>query len=102
LLSGVDQLPQSGSRVGDDELEQAVEFAILQGYAGSAEGVEVGEYLSGAGDLALFAGDVRGVGAEVDGDVETIFEQAEILVACAVKGLDAGSDFDCLFDQAGI
>ena len=73
LLSGVDELSEGGFGVGDDQLEQAVELAILKDYAGSAEGVEIGEDLCGSGYLRFFAGYVDGVGAEVDGDVESIF-----------------------------
>jgi hypothetical protein len=34
-----------------------------------------------------------GVGAEIDGDVETIFEEAEVFVAGPVQGLNARGDF---------
>ena len=67
--------------------------------AGFAEGVEVGEDLFDAGYAVGFAGDVDGVGAEVDGDVELVFEEAEVFVVGPVEGFDAGGDFEGFFYQ---
>ena len=39
-----------------------------------------------------------GIGAKVDGEVEIVFEQAEVFVAGAVKWFDAGCDFDRFFN----
>ena len=43
LLAGVDEGFEGDGGVGDDELEHAVEFAVVEVDAGLAEGVEVGE-----------------------------------------------------------
>jgi len=77
-----------------------MEFAILEDDAGSAERVEIGEDLRGAGYLGFFAGDVNCVGAEVDRDFESIFKEPKIFVAWAVKRLNTGRDFDGLFNQS--
>ena len=77
-----------------------MKFAILEYHAGSAKRVEIGEDLRGAGYLSFFAGDVNGVGAEVDGDVESIFKESKIFIAWAVKRLNTGRDFDGLFNQS--
>ena len=87
--------------VGDDELEEGLEFAILEDDSGLAEAVEVGKDLGGAAYGCFFAADVDGVGAEVDGDAETVFEEAKVFVAGSVEGFDAGGDVECFFDQAG-
>jgi hypothetical protein len=42
---------------------------------------------------------VDAVGAEIDGDVEFVLEEAEIFVVCPVEGFDARSDFEGFFDQ---
>ena len=52
-----------------------------------------------AGDAVWFAGDVDGVGAEIDGDVELVLEEAEVFVVGPVEGFDARGDFEGFFDQ---
>jgi hypothetical protein len=46
------------------------------------------------------AGDLEGVGAEIDGDVEAVFHQAEIFIAGPIQGLNAGGDVERFFYQA--
>ncbi len=101
LLARVDQLAQGACRVGDQELEQSVEFTVLQRDAGAAECIKVGEDLRGASDLEVLAGDVDGVRAEIDLYMEAVFKEPKILVTRAVEGFNTGSDVDCFFDQAG-
>ena len=67
--------------------------------AGLAEGVEVEKDLLDAGDGLKFAGDVDGVGAEIDGDVKLVLEEAEVFVVGPVEGFDARGDFEGFFDQ---
>ena len=52
-----------------------------------------------AGDAVGFAGDMDGVGAEIDRDVESVFQQAEVFVVGPVEGLNARGDFEGFFDQ---
>jgi hypothetical protein len=85
--------------VGDDEFEHAVEFAVVEIDAGFAEDVEVEEDLLDAGYIGVVAGDVDGVGAEIDGDAELVFEESQVFVVGAVEGFDAGGDFKGFFDQ---
>ena len=99
LLACVDERLEGDGRVGDDELEHSVEFAVVQVDAGFSEGVEVGEDLFDADDAVGFAGDVDGVGAEIDSYVEFVLEEAEIFVVGPVEGFDARSDFEGFFDQ---
>ena len=49
--------------------------------------------------LVGFAGNVDGVGAEIDRDVEFVFEEAKVFVVGAVQGLDARGDFQGFFNQ---
>ncbi len=66
----------------------------------AAEALVVGEdalHLFGTGGSA---GDVDGVAAEIDGDVETIFQESKVFVAGPVQGLNAGCNLERLFDQA--
>jgi hypothetical protein len=67
--------------------------------AGLAEVVEVEEDLFDACYGVGFAGDVDGVGAEIDGDVKLVLEEAEIFVVGPVEGFDARSDFEGFFYQ---
>ena len=80
LAAGVDERFEGDGGVGDDELEHAVEFAVLEIDAELSEGVEVGEDLFDTGDVVGFAGDLNRVGAEIDRDVEFVFEEPEIFV----------------------
>ena len=64
-----------------------------------SEGVEVGEDLFDTGDVVGFAGYLNGVGAEIDRDVEFVFEEPEIFVVGPVQGLNARRDFQGFFDQ---
>jgi hypothetical protein len=66
---------------------------------GFAEGVEVGEDLLDAGYGVGFAGDVDGVGAQIDGDVQLVLEEAKIFIVGTVEGLDAWGNFEGFFDQ---
>ena len=99
LFAGVDQAPEGRGRIRDKKLQHAVEFAIMQVDAGFAEVVEVGEDAFDARDIAGFAGHMDGVGAEIDGDVEFVLEEAEVFVAGPVQGLNANGDFQGFFDQ---
>ena len=87
---------QGDGGVGDDHLEHAVEFAVMQVDAALAEGIEVGKDALDPGDADGVAGDMDGVGTEIDGDVQAIFEEAEVLVVGAVERLDTGGDFEGL------
>jgi len=70
--------------------------------SGFAESVEVGEDADDATYGFFGAFDVYGVRTEIDGDVEGVFEEAEVFVAGPVEGLDAGGDFNGLFIQMSI
>ena len=93
-------MSEGGFGVGDNQFEQAVEFAILEDDAGPAKRVEIGEDLCGSGYLGFFAGYMNGVGAKVDGDFESIFKEPKIFIAWAVERLNTGGDFDGLFNQS--
>ena len=99
LAACVDERFKGDRRVGDDQFEHAVEFAVVEIDAGLAKSVEVGEDLFDAGDAVGFAGDVDGIGAEIDRDVEFVFEEAEIFVVGSVERLNARRDFQGFFDQ---
>jgi hypothetical protein len=101
LLAGIVKLAQGAARVGDDQLQQGVEFAVLQRYAAFAEGVEVCENLRGAADGRFVAGNVNSVGADVDLDLHACFEQVQVFVTRAVQGFDSGCNCNSLFDQSG-
>ena len=103
LLAGVDEGAEGDGGIGDDQLEHAVELAVVEVDAGLAEGVEVGEDAGDAVDAASsVTGDLDGVGAEIDGDVQAIFHEAKIFVAGSVQGLNAGGDFEGFFVQSRV
>ena len=67
--------------------------------AGPAQGVEVRKDAGDAVDCFVRTCDLYGVGAEVDCDLETVFEEAEVFVAGSVEGFDTGGDFQGFFAQ---
>ncbi len=79
-----------------------MEFAVLQGDAGLAEVLVVAEDASDTVDVLVGSGDVDGVGPEIDGHVQAIFQEAKIFVASPVQGLNASSDVEGFFIQAVI
>ena len=99
LPAGFDERAEADSWISNNQLEHAIEFAVVESGAGFAEVVEVGEDLFDAGDAVGFAGDVDGIGAEIDRDVEFVFEEAEIFVVGSVERLNARRDFQGFFDQ---
>jgi hypothetical protein len=79
-----------------------VELAVVEVDAGFAEVVEIGEDSGYSVDRVVWAGDVDSVGAEVDGDVQTVFEEAKVFVAGPIQGLNTRRDFDSFFIQVVI
>jgi hypothetical protein len=71
-----------------------VEFAIVQVDAGFSEVLEVGEDAGDPVERVVRAGDMDGVGAEVDGHVQIIFKEAKVFVAGPVQGLNARGDVE--------
>ena len=102
LLAGFDEGAEGHGGVGDDQAEHAVELAVLERDAGLAEVLVVAEDAGDPVDVLVGSGDVDSVGAEIDGHVQAIFEEAKIFVASPVQGLNASSDFEGFFIQAVI
>jgi hypothetical protein len=99
LFSRLDERAKGYSWVCDDQLQHAVEFAIVKVEAGFAEVVEVCEDPLYTGYGVGVPGDMDGIGAEVDRDVESVFEETEVFVVGPIEGLDAGGNFQGFFDQ---
>ena len=78
-----------------------MKFAVVQVVTCFAEGVKVREDLLDPPDLEGLSGDVNPIRAEVDGDVEAVFEQPEILIAGAVERFNARADRNDRFNQGG-
>jgi hypothetical protein len=76
-----------------------VEFAVLEVDAGLSEVLEIGEDAGDSVEGVVWAGDMDGVGALVDGDVQTIFKEAKVFVAGPVQGLNASGDVEGSFIQ---
>ena len=102
LLAGIHEGLEGDGGVGDDQLEHAVELAVVEVDAGFAERVEVGEDAGDAVDIGLRAGELDVVGAEVDGYVETIFHEAEVFVAGSVERFNTGCDLEGFFVQSRV
>ena len=99
LAARVDEGTQADGGVGHDHLEHGVKLAVMEVDAAFPEGVEVGKDTLDPCDASGIAGDMDSVGAEIDGDVQAIFEEAKVFVVGAVERLDTGSDFDGLSYQ---
>ena len=99
LAASVEQRFERDGGVGNDEFEHTVEFAVVQIDAGFTKGVEVGKDLFDARNAVGFAGDMDGIGAEIDCDVEFVFEETEIFIVGSVQRLNARGDFQGFFDQ---
>ena len=94
LLSGVDEGFEGDRGVCDEEFEQAVELSVMEIDTGFAQGFKVQEELRYAADGGRVAGDVYAVGAEIDIDVEAVFQETEVFVVGSVEGLNTGGDGD--------
>ena len=57
----------------------------------------IGEELFGAGHVAGRAFQFNAVGAQIDVDVQAVFEHVEIFVASAEQGFDVRAEFNILF-----
>ena len=66
-LPGFDEAAKGYGGVGDDELQHSVEFAIMEIGAGLSEVFEVGEDAGDSFNRVVWAGDMDGVGAQIDG-----------------------------------
>ena len=64
--------------------------------AGALQMVVVGEHLFRAAHVACGAFDFDGLGPQIDGYVQAVFQQPQVFVAGAEEGLDIGRDLDIL------
>lgn len=60
---------------------------------------EVGKDTFHSSYFRCFSFYVKGVGPQIDLNIETIFHQAKVLVTCAVQRLDSGRKLECFFYQ---
>ncbi len=56
----------------------------------------VGKDLLGASDVGGCSDNLNGIGPQVDGHVQTVFQQAQVFVSGSKQGFDIWADFDVL------
>ena len=94
LASGFGEAAESDVRVAHQHAQHAVEVAVIELEAGLLQLIVVGEELLGAGYVAGRAFDFDVIGAQVNVDVQAVFEHVQVFVARAEQGLDVGTDFN--------
>ena len=86
LASGFGKPAKGGIRIGDHDAQHAAQVAIDELVAGFSQMLVIGEQLFGAGHVARSAFEFNAVGAEIDVDVQAVFEHVEVFVARAEQG----------------
>ncbi len=74
--------------------QHAVEIAVVKAESRALQAFVIGKHLLGARHVARRALQFNGVRPQVNGDVQTIFQHAHILVARAKQSLDVGTNPD--------
>ena len=97
LASGLGESAESHVRVADHHAQHAAQIAVLKLVAGAAEMLVVGKELFGASNVAGRAFQFNAVGAQIDVDVQAVFEHMEIFIPRAEQGLDVGGEFNIFF-----
>ncbi len=78
LLAAVNQSSERYGRIGDDHLQQRMEFAVMRMDSLLAELLEVREDAFDSGDNCGFAQHLNRIGSQVDLDVQSIFHQTKV------------------------
>ena len=96
LLAGLGQTAQGGGRIGGQHANHVAEIAVHEGVTAALQVLVVGKDLLSAGDVGGCSGNLDGIGPQVDGHVQTIFQQAQVFVSGSKQGFDIWADFDIL------
>ena len=96
LLAGFGQTAQGGCPVGGQDANHGAQISVDEAVSVAQQVLIVGKHLLDPADVAGRAGDLDGVGAQVDGDIQTIFQQAQVFVAGTKQGFDIRADFNVL------
>src|SRR6185369_2736591 len=72
----------------------AVQITVIEGETRPLKLLIVGKYLLGACHIFSFAFQVNGVGTQVDGDVQAVFQDMQVFIPGAEQGLDIRADLD--------
>ena len=96
LLAGFSQRAQRGAGVAGDDPQHGAEIAILKAESRAPQMRIICKYLLGARHFGGRAMDLNGIGFQIDGDVQAVFQQMQIFVVRAKQGFDIGAEFDVL------
>ena len=99
LLAGLGQTAQGGSGVGGQDANHGAEVAVNEVMAVAQQVLVIGKNLLGAANVDGSTDDFDGFGAQVDGDVQTIFQQAQVFVSGAKQGCDIRAYFNVLLHR---
>jgi len=97
LAAGFGQAAQGGVRIAYNHAQHAAQVAVHELVAGAAQVLVVGEQLFGASHVAGRAFQFNVARAQIDIDVQAVFEHVEIFIARAEQGLDVGSEINTFF-----
>ena len=77
-----------------------MKLAMLPRDTRTAQRVEIGEDLRDSAYRSLVARNVNGIRAQIDGDMEPVFEESEVFVASPIERLDPRGNFNLFSCQA--
>jgi hypothetical protein len=100
LLAALGQGAQRDRRIGRDQAQHSVQFAILQQNSLAAQRFIVLENAFDAHNGVLGALDHDGIGYQIDARMEGVLHQSEIFVAGPEQGLKIGCDLEMFSHQA--
>ena len=83
LLAGFGEPAQGRGRIGSQDADHRSEVAVDEGEAIAQQVLVIGKDLLGAAHIAGCSCDLDGIGLHGDGDVQAIFQQAQVFVAGA-------------------
>ena len=88
LLAGLGQSTQRGRTVRGEDANHRAQIAVDEVVSIAQQVLIVGKHLLHPRDIAGRPDDLNGIGLQGDGDVQTIFQQAQVFVAGAKQGFD--------------
>ena len=94
LLAGLSQSAQAGLGIGHQHTQHAVQIAIVEGISGALQVVVVREELLSPGDVSSRPFQFDGVRAQIDSDIQAVFQHVQVLVARAEQGFYVRADLN--------
>src|SRR5207245_1162361 len=94
LAASFRQAAQRGLGIGHQHAQHAVHIAVVEGETGALQLIVFSEDLLGPGHIARRPFEFNGIGAQIDGNVQTAFQHVQIFIPGAEQGLYVGTDLN--------